>query len=412
MMRVDSLTRSVSIKQRVLVLTSTFPRWQGDNEPPFVFELCSRLEADFDVWILAPHAPGAKTRETLGGIKVVRFRYFFEWGETLAYRGGILANLRNNWLNYLLVPLFLVCQFAVLLRLLARERFDIVHAHWLIPQGLVAVAAKLFFRPVPVLLCTAHGSDLYGLRGRLFTVLKRLVMRRSDALSMVSVAMKEHAVALGGEAEKISVISMGVDTVDTFFPIEHLVRSNDELLFVGRLTAQKGGELLVQALSLVVRIRPDTTLTVVGRGPRMESLRVLSEMLGVARNVKFLGAIANEKLPELYRNATVLVFPSATEEGFGLVCVESLACECPVIASDLPAVRELILNGETGLLFKRGNSDELARRILALLADPTLRHSMGKAGREFVSQRFDWQIVAQRYRELLVQLLAMKNQAQ
>jgi len=397
-------------RKRLLVLTSTFPRWEGDHEPPFVFELCRRLRTDFDVWVLAPHAPCAKTRETLSGVTVVRFRYFFEWGETLAYRGGILANLRNNRLNYLLVPLFLVCQLAVLLRLLAQERFDIVHAHWLIPQGLVAVAAKLVFRPTPALLCTAHGSDLYGLRGRLFSALKRLVMRRSDAVSMVSQTMKEHAVALGAEPEKISVISMGVDTANTFMPAEHPARSNDELLFVGRLTAQKGVELLVRALSYVVSARPDTTLTVVGQGPQKEPLRALSEVLGVARNVKFLGAVANENLPELYRSATVLVFPSATEEGFGLVCVEALACECPVIASDLPAVRELILNGETGLLFKRGDSDELAHKILALLDDPTLRHSLGKAGREFVSQWFDWQIVAQRYGDLLTRLIAMKNQ--
>ena len=399
-------------RKRLLVLTSTFPRWEGDSEPPFVFELCRRLGADFDVWVLAPHAPGAKTHETMSGLTVVRFRYFFEWGETLAYQGGILANLRNNQLRYLLVPWFLACQLVALLRLLARERFDIVHAHWLIPQGLVAVAARLLSRRAPALLCTAHGSDLHGLRGALFSALKRLVISRSDAVSMVSQAMKEHAVALGAESEKISVISMGVDTANTFMPAEHPSRSNDELLFVGRLTAQKGVELLVRAMPRIVKNHPTTILSVVGRGPHEKSLRALSEALGVARNVTFLGAIANEKLPELYRRAAVLVFPSATEEGFGLVCVEALACECPVIASDLPAMKEIVLNSETGLLFKRGDSDELAHKILALLADPVLRYSMGKAGREFVSQRFDWQIIAQRYGDLLTRSIAMKDQGQ
>jgi glycosyltransferase involved in cell wall biosynthesis len=375
-----------------------------------VFELCRRLSEDFDVWVLAPHAPGANTRETLSGLTVVRFHYFFERGETLAYRGGILANLRSNWLRYLLVPLFLGCQLTALLRLLARERFDIVHAHWLIPQGLVAVAARPLSRRTPALLCTAHGSDLYGLRGRLFSALKRLVMRRSDTVSMVSQAMKEHAVALGAEPEKISIISMGVDTANTFTPAEHPAHRNNELLFVGRLTEQKGVESLVRALPQVVSARPDTILTVIGRGPQEEPLRALSKALGVARNVRFLGAVTNENLPELYRRASILVFTSATDEGFGLVCVEALACECPVIASDLPAVRELILNGETGLLFQRGDSDELACKILALLADPTLRHSLGKAGREFVSQRFDWKIVAQHYGDLLTRSITMKNQ--
>ena len=385
------------------MLTSTFPRWQGDNEPPFVFELCKRLGDQFDVVVLAPHADGAKLSERMGSIEIMRFRYFIPRWEKLAYQGGILANLkRNRWL-YLLLPCFFFAQLAALLRILRQQRVDLIHAHWLIPQGLIAVATKLFFRPAPaaVLLCTAHGSDLYGLRGRLFAALKRLVMSRSDALSMVSLAMKQHAIFLGAEEEKISVISMGVDTVNTFIPAEFPARSNDELLFVGRLTAQKGGELLVRAFSKVVAVRPDTALTVIGRGPQMESLRALSEMLGVAQNVKFLGAIANENLPELYRNASVLVFPSVTDEGFGLACAEALACECPVIASDLNAARELILNGETGLLFKRGDSDDLADKILTLLADPALRFTMGKAGRKFVSQRFDWSAISSRYALLI-----------
>ena len=312
-----------------------------------------------------------------------------------------MANLRSNWLNYLLVPLFFIFQLAALLRLLSQENFDVVHAHWLIPQGLIAVAARGGFRQPPALLCTAHGSDLYGLRGVLFSALKRLVMRRSDAISMVSQAMKEETVALGAEPAKISVISMGVDTANTFTPAKHPARHNNQLLFVGRLAAQKGLDLLLRAMPHVVKIYPDTTLTVVGQGPEEKALQALSETLGVAHNVQFLGAVANDNLPELYRSATVLIFPSTSEEGFGLVCVEALACECPVIAADLPAVREIIIDGETGLLFKRENGDDLTHKILFLLADSAFRRSMGQAGRNFVSQRFDWQIVSQRYHELL-----------
>ncbi len=395
---------------RLLVLTSTFPRWEDDDEPTFVFELCRRLAAEFDVWVLAPHAPGAKTLETLNGLTVVRFRYFFAWGEVLAYRGGILANLRRNPLCYFLVPLFMLSQLTALVRLLLRERIDIVHAHWLIPQGLVAVAANFLARRAAILVCTAHGSDLYGLRGKFFSLLKRAVMRRSDAVVVVSQAMKKHAASLGGDPKKISVISMGVDATNTFAPSSHQSRHDKELLFVGRLIAQKGLESLVRALPQVSKFHPDITLTVVGRGPQEQRLRELSRALGVVRNVRFLGAVANERLPELFRRAAVCIFPSVMEEGFGLVCAEALACECPVIASDLAAVREIVVDGETGLLFPRADSDELARKILVLLANPVLRHTLGKAGREFVSQRFDWQMIAQRYCELLAKSHATRAQ--
>lgn len=393
-------------RKRLLVLTSTFPRWEGDNEPPFVFELCRRLSADFDVCVLAPHTPGAKAHETLSGLTVVRFRYFFEWGETLAYRGGILANLRSNRFNYLLIPLFFGCQLAALLRLLARENFDIVHAHWLIPQGVIAVAAKLVLRSTPALLCTAHGSDLYGLRGRLFSALKHMVMRRADAVTVVSQAMKNHAVSLKIEPEKISVISMGVDMANIFTPAGHTVRHGNELLFVGRLVASKAVDTLIDAMPTILAGCPNATLTIVGDGPEKVKLEALAKTQGIAGRVSFLGAVANPALPPLYRRATIFISPSQ-EEGFGLTLVEALACGCAVIASDLPAHRDIVVDGETGLTVLPGDSIAIARAALTLLSDAPLRQLLGSAGREYVLRQFDWASVVTRYARLLDELAAI-----
>jgi len=389
-------------RKKLLVLTSTFPRWEGDTEPPFVFELCKRLSPDFDIWVLAPHAPGAKTREMMDNLTVVRFRYCFERGETLAYRGGILANLRDNRLRYLLVPMFFGSQLFALLRLLCHCKFDIVNAHWLIPQGLTATAARtLFFRSFPALLCTVHGSDLNGLQGPLMTALKRLVIRRSDALATVSAAMNSCLRSLGTGVDNTSVISMGIDTLNTFLPSHKTKRHSAEILFVGRLSAQKGTETLIRAMPDVLRHCPDSKLRIIGRGPERAFLEALSQQLGIKQSIEFLGPVNHEDLPEFYRKATVFVFPSLTAEGFGLVCVEALACECPVIASDLPAAQEIIQDGQTGLLFQQGNEKELAQKIIALLANPSLRYQMGKAGRSFVTPRYDWTTTALRYRDLL-----------
>lgn len=395
-------------RNKVLVLTSTFPRWEGDNEPPFVFELCRRLGSKFDVWVLAPHTPGAKTRETMSGLTVVRYRYFFGRWETLAYHGGILSNLRGNRFRYLLVPLFLVCQLYALLRLLGRERFDIVHAHWLIPQGLVAVAARMFSRKFPVLICTAHGSDLHGLRGALFSALKRLVMRRSDAVTVVSHAMKECAVLLDVDPAKISVISMGVDMANVFIPDESTVRRDDELLFVGRLVASKGVDILVGAMPTILARCPGAALTIVGDGPEKARLEALVKTLGIAGRVNFIGAVANPALPALYRRAAIFVSPSK-EEGFGLTLVEALACGCAVIAADLPALRDIVIDGETGLMVIPGDSMAIAHAALSLLGDTALCQAFGRAGREFVLKRFDWEIVAARYARQLDELVALSG---
>ncbi len=387
-------------RKRLLVLTSTFPRWRGDREPPFVYELSRRLAEDFDVWVLAPHAPGACLRESWGGLRVVRYRYFFGALEALAYQGGILANLRRNPLCYLLVPLFMLAQLIALVRLVEREGIDVIHAHWLIPQGMVAVAGRWLCRRKPALLCTSHGSDLYGLRGPFFRAVKRWVMAQADGLTVVSKAMKDYAVGLFGEPGKISVLSMGVDGSGVFVPDENAARGEDELLYAGRLTEQKGVVSLIRALPVIHRQHPLVTLTVAGAGPQEKELRVLSRELGVERQVRFLGAVDNARLPELYRRATAFVFPSLGE-GFGLVCVEALFCGCPVVASDLPAVREIVGDGDVALLFPPGDSDKMASRVLDLLADRALQRRLGQAGRAWAVRRYDWQGVAKAYSTLL-----------
>ncbi|MCB1809189.1 MAG: glycosyltransferase, partial [Candidatus Competibacteraceae bacterium] len=157
--------RTVNVKPRLLVLTSTFPRWLDDSEPPFVFELSRRLTGSFDVTVLAPRAPGSQRKESMAGLHVIRFPYFIpRWENLAAHGGGILNRLKANKLNYLLIPFFIAGQIWALTQLLRRESFDIIHAHWIIPQGLVAILGHyLASQNIPI-VCTSHGGDLYALR--------------------------------------------------------------------------------------------------------------------------------------------------------------------------------------------------------------------------------------------------------
>ena len=389
------------IRKKVLVMTSTFPRWAGDHGPRFVFELCRHLCTDFDVTVLAPHAPGAKTNEILDGIRVVRFRYFFEWGESLAYQAGILPNLRSNPLRYVLVPGFLVLQFIALIRLLHQQKFSAIHAHWLIPQGFVATVSRFLLPNRPPLLITVHGSDLHSLRSTLFLSLQRFVMARCDSLVAVSAAMKSQALGLGAKPEATFVASMGIDTSSVFTPSQKIVRTTNEVLYVGRLSTQKGLNLLIRAMPKVLSVYPDCKLRIVGQGPSLPEMQAMAEDSGIAGNVSFLGPMASIDLAQIYREAALLVFPSISEEGFGLVCVEAMACECPVIAANQPATREIINDGVTGVLFNQGDWDDLACQIITLLNNPALRCRIGINGRKSVTQHFDWKIISGKYRELL-----------
>ena len=395
---------------RILVLTSTFPRWQGDTEPPFVLELCRRLTAHFEMHVLAPHSAGTRSQELFNGIRVTRFRYFFPWWENLAYRGGILANLYQNPFRYALVPFFLFSQIHLIRRLIIRYQYDLIHAHWLIPQGFCADIATLTTNnPELPILCTSHGGDLYGLSSAPMKNLKRRVLQRSNAVTVVSRKMKDDIGNHGIDLRKIHVIPMGVDLFNRFTPPREK-KPGKRLLFVGRVVKKKGLRFLIEAMPKILEQHPDTKLRVAGMGQELCSIIKLSKKLGVEDHIRFLGAVANEDLPELYQTSDIVVFPSIVatggdREGFGLVLVESLGCECAVVSTDLPATRDIVRDGVTALIVNQKDSRHLADGIIRLLDDSELRAYLGRRGRQHVAKQFDWRKISARYVDLIRSLI-------
>mgnify|MGYP003779131459 CR=1 FL=1 len=395
---------------RVLVLTSTFPRWKNDTEPAFVFELSRRLAASFDVTVLSPRTPGSKRQENMAGLRVIRFPYFFQRWEKLAmHGGGILNKLKSNPLYYLMIPLFLLGKLRAVVDLLRSERFDLIHAHWIIPQGFIAALSLLITRQKIPLLCTSHGGDLFALKGKVLQRLKRWVMDKSAALTVVSKAMKKTVVDMSVDPAKVEVIPMGVDLQGLFTPDPSVPRKTDELLFVGRLVEKKGVDFLLEAMPAVLKKHPTVRLILAGSGPMEQELRQQAQRLQISDRVDFLGMVAQTQLPALYQRVTLAIFPfvvakSGDQEGFGLVQVEAMGCECPVIAGDLPAIHDIITHEENGLIFPSGNVQALADAIIKLLDDPELCARLAGEGRKSVVQKFDWEIIAGKYAGLFKKL--------
>lgn len=388
-------------RARLLVLTSTFPRWEGDAEPGFVYDLCRRLAGEFDVTVLAPHAAGASRRETLAGMQVIRFRYGPGRWERLAYEGGIMANLRRNPFLYFMLPPFFLAQLCALLGQMRRLRPDALHAHWIIPQGVVMATAGYFASRMPTTLCTAHGSDVSALRGGFWQHLRRWVASRCDRVAAVSETIRDRLVSEGSCVPgRVEVIPMGADLQDRFVP-DGSPRNAAEILFVGRLVEGKGADILLRALPAVLASQPDATLTVVGGGPERDRLASLVQQLGIESRVNFVGPVAHALLAAYYRRAALLALPSR-EEGFGLVLVEALGCGCPVVASDVPAIRSLLHEGRAGRLCRAGDADALAQALVDLLADGDARSALAEHGRQHVLSRYDWSITARRYAMMLV----------
>lgn len=377
-------------RTRLLVLTSTFPRRRDDGEPGFVLELATRLAGQFDITVLVPHAPGLSAKENWGDLAIHRFRYAPAPLETLAYQGGIQAQLRAHPWKHLLVPFFLLSQWWHCRKLLRNDHFNTIHAHWIFPQGLIALVCG----NVPVIV-TAHGSDLHGLRGRFWRHIQRYVLGRSRVVATVSRAMADIALAIQRPINDLRILPMGVDLQSRFTPAD-MQRASATFLFVGRLVASKGLDVLLEAFSLLLRDQPDSWLVVVGSGPNEDDYKTQARSLGIADRVEFTGALPANRLPARYRQATALVSPSRAE-GLGLTLIEAAGCACPIIATDLPATREILVDGESGLLVPPDTPQSLANAMRQLATERGNAERLGKNARAAVLTRYDWPAVADAY---------------
>lgn len=381
-------------RKTLLVLTSTFPRWAQDTLPTFVCDLTARLAPHYDVIVAAPHAKGSQPHEIMMGIEVIRYRYFFDWGETLAYNSGIIANLKRNPFNYLLILPLLLSQLCAVIHLLRNRKIDIIHAHWSFPQGIIATLAIMLTRSNAKLVCTLHGSDLH-FRKNIFRMMHRFVFKKSTAITVVSHSLCDLAVEIGAEPSKLTVIPMGLNAQKTF-TLDGVTQQRANLLFVGRLIKSKGVSILLKAMAIITQTYPEQKLIIVGDGVERETLESLVKLLHISNNVMFAGAKPHNQLPDFYKQASIFVSPTLSE-GFGLTLAEALACGCAVVVSDLPAVQDIIENQKTGLVFEVGNVEALAQCIVNLLSDEALRNMLANQGREKVLMNFDWDIISDRY---------------
>jgi glycosyltransferase involved in cell wall biosynthesis len=400
---------------KVLVAATTFPRWKDDTQPPFVFELSRRLASYFDITVLAPHAKGAALDEEMENLIVHRYRYLpFSLG-TLAYDGGIAPKLKKNRLNYFQVPFFVLFQFFSLVRLVLLKKIDVIHAHWIIPQGLTAVLCKLLRKRDIKVLATSHGGDILGFRGNLSSKIKKFVLNHVDCLTVVSHALREEAIKYGCSCP-IHVSPMGVDT-KTFNPgrCDDSIRKEygidgPFLLFVGRLAEKKGLEYLIRAMPQVLNEYSSAKLLVIGDGQLRQNLESLAAELNLGDSVIFAGSKPHDQLPKYFASADIFIGPSIVakggdSEGFGLVFAEAMSCGTPVIASDLPAIRDIVRDGETGFLVQQKDSAHIGERIVDVLKDNRILEMMNIAARKHIVKNFDWEIVTDNYAKLIEEMM-------
>jgi glycosyltransferase involved in cell wall biosynthesis len=374
---------------RVLFLTHSFPRHTGDAAGSFVLRLATALGNEgVAVRVVAPAAAGVPATEHIGDVEVHRFRYAPRGLETLAYTGNMASQVRDSWSARIALAGLLGAELTATLQASRQFRPDVLHAHWWFPNALVGGWAGLLTRTPMV--TTFHGTDIriarsYPASRPVF----RQVLRRSAAVTAVSRWLAAEAQEMSGLMPKVA--PMPVETA-IFTPDGGKTRG-ERLLFVGRLTRQKGVDLLLRMLALLpVSIHLD----VVGDGEERGTLEALAQSLDVATRITWHGAQPGPALPAYYRAARALVVPSV-DEGLGLVAVEAQLCETPVVAFASGGLLDVVEHGVTGMLVEQRDPAALAAAVSAVLARPDRGASLGCAGRERALSHFDPAVAARRY---------------
>lgn len=312
-----------------------------------------------------------------------------------------------------------------LLQVAAALRPDILHAH---SPALNAIAALRVGKRlgIPVVYevrafwedaAVDHGtSKAWGLRYQLSRAMETYALRRVDAATTICEGLRAEIATRGIAADKVTVIPNAVNIEDFSVggaPDAALAASlglsgRRVLGFIGSFYAYEGLDVLLRALPAMLEADPDIRVLLVGGGPQEAALKRQAGALGVAAQVVFVGRVPHEQVQRYYELADVLVYPRLKMRLTDLVTplkpLEAMAQGRLLVASDVGGHRELIADGETGVLFAAGDPAALARQVLALLAAPQRWDAMRAKGRRFVEQERNWGASVARYQGLYARL--------
>jgi len=382
---------------KIILVTTSFPLFEDSMSGIFIRHLVDNFDSKVEVTVVTPDmnkAVDSKFQD--GNYRLVCFRYAPKNWQLLAHQpGGIPTAIKQNRPLLLLLPFFLLSMFFTVLKL--GKNADIIHANWSV-NGLIACVAG-FFTGTPV-ITTLRGSDVKRARKWFIDgLILKICLVASNKISVVSDALRTFLNQRFTQFKfKIVTIPNGVSK--TFLNIcpnfSRSLQSVFKFSVIGNLTPNKCVDVVINALKILSK-SGSVKLDIIGNGPEYTPLIALASKLDVLHLICFRKRIIHSQIHTELQKTDALVL-SSYSEGRPNVVVEAMAAGVPVIATDIEGVRELIEEGETGLLFEPGNFLQLANKMENLLNDHILRKKLSKNGRQFVIENdLTWEKTAKRF---------------
>ena len=362
---------------KILIVTSNYPRWVGDSTTPFVHNFARELVSQgAQVRVVAPHFEGAKRKDNMDGVEIRRFRYWLpESGQTVCYQGGALGNLKKSWVNKVKLPFLVLSELFTVVYHAFTWKPNVINSHWLIPQSFTCSVASLLLMKKHV--STVHGGDVFALDSPLLRRFKSFSIKNSHLVTVNSSVTEEKVREISPNSKTpIARLPTGILPLpniaeeDILSLRNSLQKHHSEklILFVGRLSEEKGVGDLIRAAQLLHDKKHKIRLVIVGEGHDRKSFENLAEELAVELLVDFIGWVDSTKVYHFFKACDVFVGPSKKGadgwiEAQGLTFVEAMLSECPVIGSNSGGIPDAVQPGKTGRLVKPGDAEDIALAI-------------------------------------------------
>lgn len=381
---------------RILHVSSSYPRTEGDATAPFMEEMTVALaERGHDVRVVVPNVAGLQTG-TRNGVDVVAFRHAPHRWETWGFGQSLQADGRLRRASVLATPLVMTAMLATVRTQIARWVPDAVHLHWLVPQGALG---PMLGRSVPVVL-SLHGADVaVAGRSTLFRAVARRALQRADRVVAASSGMFDEVASLSPTlSSRAEIIPHGANAglfgkVDRPSARRALGVDLDSplLLAVGRLVDKKGFDRLILAMrNLQVE---NVRLVIAGEGPGRARL---AELADATSGVTLLGEVSRRSLASWFAAADLVVIPSRSDvddiDSGPVVLVESLASGRGVVSTPVGMAPDLIVDGENGFLVPESEPRALADAIARGLP---IAERLGEGAHATFDRSGDWGRVAE-----------------
>jgi len=365
---------------KICVFTHTFPRFKGDNVAPFMGELAEGLSSGGNkVTVLTPFSNGFKKTSNLS-FKLVKYKYIFpEKLHLLGYSQTLDNDKRLSMVMFLLSPFLYLFGFLALIRLVKKEKFDVISSHWVVPNGFICSLVS-FFTGVPYTV-TIPGSDVYmGSQNFFFKFLVGIGAMNSDWLISDSKFYIKQLNNLGFKPNNLSIIRYGVNS--SKFKIEKkdlnllnklgIKRSDKVVMALGRFVEKKGFVYFIDSMPQIIKLFKNVKFVIVGDGDQKKLFEEKVKKYKIQKSVIFPGMIAFPDLHKFYNLADVFVMPSIKDNSGNIDAspvsmMEAMMCGVPVVATKFAGGEEVIMNNETGFIVPQKNSKLISKFVLKLL---------------------------------------------